>query len=145
MEASWLSRVETLYREYIRKAEELEKNRRIGDGLFGLTPGPADDPCHGRFADDLEALLKECCAAAPSSAEAAEILRFLFAAPEAHREVKSLYWMLIAVQGLGQILAERLNASDAELLAGEYGARYPRRLRLPVQKQLLKTLERRSR
>ena len=145
MDASWLSRVEKLYCDYIRKAEELERNRKIGAGLFGLTPGPADDPCHERFARELEELLKACTDSAPASEAAAEILRFQFQAPQAHQEPKSLYWMLIAVQGLGQILAERLNASDAALLADEYGALYPRRLRLPVQKQLLKTLERKGR
>lgn len=145
MEASWLSRVEKLYSDYIQKAEELERNRKIGEGLFGLTPGPADDPCHERFALQLEELLKACADSAPGSEAAAEILRFQFQAPQTHQEPKSLYWMLLAVQGLGQILAERLNASDASLLADEYGALYPRRLRLPVQKQLLKTLERKSR
>lgn len=145
MEASWLSRVETLYRDYIRKAEELEKNRKIGDGLFGLTPGPADDPCHERFAQELEALLKACAGSAPGSETAAEILRFQFAAPQVHQEPKSLYWMLIAVQGLGGALADCLSPAEAASLAAEYGALYPRRLRLPVQKQLLKTLERKAR
>ena len=145
MEASWLSRVEKLYSDYIRKAEELEKNRKIGEGLFGLTPGPADDPCHERFARELEELLKACTDSAPASEAAAEILRFQFQAPQAHQEPKSLYWMLIAVQGLGGALTDCLSPADAALLADEYGALYPRRLRLPVQKQLLKTLERKSR
>ena len=56
MEAGWLSRVEALYHDYIHTAEELEMNRPLGAGLFGLTPGPADDPCHERFAQELEAL-----------------------------------------------------------------------------------------
>ncbi len=145
MEASWLSRVEKLYNDYIRKAEELEKNRKIGDGLFGLTPGPADDPCHERFTQELEELLKACAESSPGSETAAEILRFQFAAPQAHEEVKSLYWMLIAVQGLGGALMGCLSPVEAASLAAEYGALYPRRLRLPVQKQLLKSLERKAR
>ena len=44
MEAGWLSRVEALYHGYIHTAGELEMNRPLGAGLFGLTPGPADDP-----------------------------------------------------------------------------------------------------
>ena len=144
MGASWLSRVETLYQEYIQKAEELEKNRKIGDGLFGLTPGPADDPCHERFARELEEMLKACADSA-SGPEAAEILRFQFRAPQAHEEPKSLYWILIAVQGLGGALVDCLSPEEAAGLAAEYGALYPRRLRLPVQKQLLKSLERKAR
>ena len=139
MEA-WLSRLEALYRGYIRTVQELEKNRRPGDGLFGLRPGPADDPCHDRFAADLDELMKACAAAGPDSAESAALLRYLFTAPEAFRELKSAYWMLIAVQGLGACLIERLSPSDARALAEFYAARYPRRERLPVQTQLLKRL-----
>lgn len=145
MEAGWLSRVEALYHDYIHTAEELEINRPLGAGLFGLTPGPADDPCHERFARELEELLKEYCAASPASGETAALLRFLFTAPDAHREPKSLYWMLIAVQGLGMQAAQFLNQADAAALAEEYAERYPRRERLPVQKQMLKTLERLAR
>ena len=136
----WLSRLEALYQNYLQTVRELEKNRRIGDGLFGLRPGPADDPCHDRFAADLDELMKACAAAGPDSAECAALLRYLFTAPEAFRELKSAYWMLIAVQGLGACLIERLSPSDARALAEFYAARYPRRERLPVQTQLLKRL-----
>ena len=94
---------------------------------------------------ELEELLKEYCAASPASGETAALLRFLFTAPDAHREPKSLYWMLIAVQGLGMQAAQFLNQADAAALAEEYAERYPRRERLPVQKQMLKTLERLAR
>lgn len=142
MNSPWMPRVEALYQAYIRTAEELEKNRPVGAGLFGLTPGPEDDPCHDRFAAELDALLQEVCAAAPSSAEAAGILRFLFRAPDARRQPKSLYWMLVAVQGLGSGLVDHLEPEDASGLSKEYADLVPRRERLPVQKQLLKKLER---
>ena len=145
MNSPWMPRVEALYQAYIRTAEELEKNRPVGAGLFGLTPGPEDDPCHDRFAAELDALLREVCAASPSSAEAAGILRFLFRAPDARRQPKSLYWMLVAVQGLGGGLVDHLEPEDASALAKEYADLVPRRERLPVQKQLLKKLERAAR
>ena len=72
------------------------------------------------------------------------MLRYLFTAPEAWRELKSAYWMLIAVQGLGAGLIERLNAADAGELEALYAARWPRRERLPVQTQILKQLQRRT-
>ena len=140
MEA-WLSRLEALYQNYIQTVQELEKNRKIGDGLFGLRPGPADDPCHDRFAADLDALLKDFAASSPDSAVCAAVLRYLFTAPEAWRDLKSAYWMLIAVQGLGAGLIENLNAADAGALEAFYAARYPRRERLPVQTQILKKLQ----
>ena len=103
MENDWLSRIEALYDAYLLTAAELEKNRKFGDGILGLRPGPADDPCHQRFAAELEALLRECAAEA-SSAEAAEILQLLFDKADDKRMPLSAYWMLIAVQGLGREL-----------------------------------------
>ena len=139
-----LARLEALYRDYIETVRELERNRKIGDGLFGLRPGPEDDPCHDRFAAELDALLRDFAAASPGSEDCAAVLRYLFTAPEAWRELKSAYWMLIAVQGLGAGLIERLNAADAGELEALYAARWPRRERLPVQTQILKQLQRRT-
>ena len=137
-----LARLEALYRDYIETVRELERNRKIGDGLFGLRPGPEDDPCHDRFAAELDALLRDFAASSPGSEDCAAVLRYLFTAPEAWRELKSAYWMLIAVQGLGAGLIERLNAADAGELEALYAARWPRRERLPVQTQILKQLQR---
>jgi hypothetical protein len=140
MKNDWLSRIEALYDAYLLTAAELEKNRKFGDGILGLRPGPADDPCHQHFAGELEALLRECAAEA-SSAEAAEILRLLFDKADDRRMPLSAYWMLIAVQGLGRELIGLLSPGDAAVLLTFYRRRYPRRVRLPVQDQILKQLK----
>ena len=140
MKNDWLSRIEALYDAYLLTAAELEKNRKFGDGILGLRPGPADDPCHQRFAEELEALRRECAAEA-SSEEAAEILRLLFDKADDKRMPLSAYWMLIAVQGLGRELIGLLNPGDAAALLTFYRRRYPRRVRLPVQDQILKQLK----
>ena len=141
MKTRWFSRVEALFDAYLQTVAELEKNRKLGDGMFGMRPGPADDPCHERFAADLEMLLKEYAAAKPSSGEAAEILRFLFGRAEETSMPRSAYWMLIAVQGLGRELIGLLSCEDAAGLLTFYGKRYPRRMRLPVQNQIMKQLK----
>ena len=140
MDNRWLTRAETLCRSYLKTAAELEENRKLGDGFLGLRPGPADDPCHQHFAAELEALLRECAAEA-SSAEAAEILRLLFDKADDKRMPLSAYWMLIAVQGLGRELIGLLSPGDAAVLLTFYRRRYPRRVRLPVQDQILKQLK----
>ena len=145
MDSVWMPRLAQLYRTYIGTVEELERNRPIGAGLFGLTPGPADDPCHDRFVAELDGLLREFSETSPGSAEAAEALRFLLEAPSLHREPKSLYWMLIAAQGLAAGLVGFLTQEDAAALAKSYGAQYPRRDRLPAQRELLKKLEKQAR
>ena len=89
----------------------------------------------------LETLLKECAEAKPSSGETAEILRFLFDRADDKHMPLSAYWMLIAAQGLGRELIGLLNPEDAAGLATFYRRRYPRRVRLPVQDQILKQLK----
>ncbi len=143
MDSGSLARIEALYEEYLRAAAELEKNRKFGDGILGLRPGPADDPCHARFAARLEELLKEAAASADSE-EASQILRYLFSAPKTRDIPLSAYWMLIAVQGLGRELIGLLSPGDASALLTFCHKRYPRRERLPVQDQILKRLRQQS-
>ena len=137
---SWLSRLEALVHDYIETVQELERNRKLGDGFFGLRAGPAENPCHDRFVADVKQLLQDCRAASPDSGECAQLLRFLFTAAEPWRELRSAYWMLIAVQGFGMELIDCLDHSDAAALAKDYAAQYPRHERMPVQVQLLKKL-----
>ena len=141
---SRLSRLEALYHDYIDTVRELERNRKLGDGLFGIKPGPADDPCHDRFAADLERLLTDFLDTSPDSGECTAVLRYMISAPEPWRELRCAYWMLIAVQGLGMDLIALLDPADARALAEFYDKAYPRRDRLPVQKQLLKKLQRQA-
>ena len=138
-----LARLRALIGDYLETAAELEAKRRPTDGLLGMRPGPADDPCHQRFAAELEALLRECAAEA-SSAEAAEILRLLFDKADDKRMPLSAYWMLIAVQGFGSGLIPLLDKAEAAGLLELYSAQYPRWERLPVQNRILKQLARQA-
>ena len=54
-----VERIQELYREYAAEFQRQEEKRRAGAGMFGLTDGPRNYPCHERFARDLESLLKE--------------------------------------------------------------------------------------
>lgn len=141
---SWFSRLEALYNNYIDTVRELEKNRKPGDGLLGLRPGPKDDPCHDNFAADLERLLKDFLDSSPDSGECTAVLRYMITAPEPWQELTSAYWMLIAVQGFGTDLIGYLDPADAKALAELYSAHYPRWDRLPVQNKLLKGLKRQA-
>ena len=136
-----LLRVQGLYASYLEQVETLEKNRKWGEGIFGLKGGPADDPCHDRFAEELEKLLEELRLQEPEAEQLSRLLRWLYEAPLAHPQPKSAYWMLLAVHGLTLRLIESLDAERARSLYDWYAAAFPRQERLPVQKQVLKALK----
>ncbi len=139
-----LKEVTGLYDRYVQQVEDLEKNRKFGEGLFGTKDGPKNHPCHGKFAEDLDRLLEEQENTAPESSAVKDVLAFIYTAPRRYSPPMSAYWMLIAVQGLTARLTERLDPKDAEELLAQYGKEYRRRERLPVQDQIVRQLKARS-
>ncbi len=125
---------------YIAEAEKLERERKPADGLFGMGKKPADDPCHDRFAKDIEAKLGEAAAQSPSSAEVREALSYIYHLPKEHKEPLSIYWLLNAVHGLTLPLIGFLDADDAGALRKQYASELKRWERLPVQKQVYAAL-----
>ena len=145
MEKRGSSAVQALFRNYIEEAERLEKERKPSDGLFGMGPKPADDPCHDTFADDLEAALSGFAAGDPEPEEVREVLSFIYHAPKEHPEPLSVFWMLNAVHGLTADLIPLLDPKDAALLCGQYDQDFPRRERLPAQKKVYEALKKATR
>jgi hypothetical protein len=139
-----LAEARALYRAYLAEAERVERERKPGEGLFGVGKKPSDDPCHERFATELETLLNAFDAQAPESAQVRELLSYLYLAPKEHPEPRSAFWMLCAVHGLTLDLTARLNRTDAAALFSLYAESYPRWDRLPVQQQVYSALKRAS-
>lgn len=137
-----LSEIRALYREYLDEAERVERERKPGDGLFGLGKKPSDDPCHERFASALDAALRDFAALEPDSARVREVLSHIFRAPAEHREPVSAYWMLCAAHGFTLGLIDRLDAQDAAALLALYAKIFRRWERLPVQRQVYAALKR---
>ena len=140
----WIARLEALYGGYLDTVAALERDRRFGDGIFGMKGGPGDDPCHERFAEELRGLLDEFASAAPASGDVRELLGWICDAPLAHREPRTAYWMLIAVQGLTRPLLDVLAPEDAAALRQKLEKSYPRYARMPVQNELLRELKKKE-
>ena len=138
-----LDQVRALWEAYIAEAEQLERDRKPGAGIFGLTPGPKDDPCHGQFLLRAQALLGRMCAASPPSAEVREALAYIYRAPLEHPEPLTAYWSLQAIHGATAPLAALLDPADARALGDEYKKMYRRWERLPAMKEALAALEKR--
>lgn len=137
----YLDTVRQLYEAYLAKTEQLERDRKPGDGLFGMGSGPADDPCHDRFAEELEAVLGAMARDTLSSGQVRSVLEYIYRMPLENKENSLAYWMLLAVHNLTVELAQRLDAPDAEALWRDYRKKYPRWDRLPAQKRVLSVLD----
>lgn len=136
-----LAAMAALRAQYLDTVQELERSRKPGDGLFGMKGGPADDPCHDRYAAELGALLAGFAAAKPESGDVCRVLAELCDVPERKRVPQSAYWMLIAVQSFGLDLVPLLNREDAGALRQSFARDYPRWSRLPAQEKLLSALK----
>ena len=135
------ARLRGLYADYCAKVAQLERERKPGAGIFGMKGGPADDPCHERFAEDLRVLLESFGAARPSGGELRDVLAWIYDAPQRDRAPKCAYWMLVAVQGLTRPLLGDLAPEDAAALRRQLEKAYPRYARMPVQNELLRELK----
>lgn len=132
-----------LYDAYLQKVEELERNRRPIDGLFGIIKGPKDDPCHEKFGKDLEEKLNELAASGPGPEEVSSLLEYMYSMPLQYRDNKLVYWMFAAVHILATDLIRYLDSSDAKKLYQQYQKDFPRWERMPAQKKTLKALKER--
>ncbi len=138
---SVLTPVRALYEQYLAKTEQLERDRKLGEGLLGFGGGPKDDPCHERFAKDLEALLGQILAREPASGEVRELLEYIYRAPQVYPQPLTAYWTFQAVQGMTAPLAARLDPADAQAVRDEYVKTYKRWERLPAHKKALAALD----
>ena len=137
-----LEQIRELYEGYFAEFQRLEQGRQAGAGMFGLTNGPRNYPCHEQFAKDLERLLRETEETlSPDQAE--ELLEYILFAPQS-RERDADYWMLIAVHGMTEGPAGRLDPAAAARLLERYEAVYPRRERLPVQMKAVSVLKKQA-
>ncbi len=136
-------RLRALIGAYLEEVRAVERSKSPFAGAFGMKGGPADDPCHDRFAAALDALLEEAAEAEPEPSEVRALLEQILAPPPKDCP-RSAYWMLLAVQGAAERLVPALNREDARVLLERYRADYPRYQRLPVQTKILRLLDRRA-
>lgn len=139
-----LNEIKQIYESYLETAEKLEQQRKPTDGLFGMGKKPSDDPCHEKFAEELEKALDEMAGEDVSSGEAAAVLGYIYDMPQGHREYASIFWMLVAVHGLTEKLIDKLSPEDAASLKKRYGANYKRWERLPAQQKIYSALAHRK-
>lgn len=135
-----LEQLKAIYTKYIQDVAQVYKDAKPMDGLFGWGDDPRKDPCHMRFYEDAERWTKAFLAAGPGQAEVFEAVRFMLETPAAHRE-QHCFWFLYAAHGLTRELIPMLQASECAQLRAFYDEAYPKRDRMPVQKDVYKLLK----
>lgn len=141
--AEYFAEIRKIYEDYLEKTEQLERNRKLGEGIFG-SAGPKTDPCHSIFAETVKLKLDAAARDGISSAQTREILEYMLKMPTAQEQNQLAYWMLLAVHGAAANLAGGLDAADAKSLLELFERLYPKHQWLPVQKQLVNVLKARQ-
>lgn len=140
----FMREIRRIYDEYIEETIRLEKDRKVTEGLMGMGRGLGSHPCHDRFPERLEQVLDALAASAPSSADAAEILAYMYDAPLKNKGNKLAFWMLQAVHSLTDRLIGFLTPEDAAALSALYAESYPTTARVPAQKKIAALLRSRA-
>lgn len=128
------------YAKYTEDVAKVYKEAKPMDGLFGWGDDPRKDPCHMRFYEDVEQWAKAFLASGPDQAEVYEAVRFVLETPARYRE-SHCFWFMYAAQGLTRDMIPLLSASQCAVLRDSYDDRYPKRDRMPVQKEVYKLLK----
>lgn len=137
--------LETIYSDYVSAALLAEKSLGPFDGIFGLGKKLADDPCHQTFYQELEKLLTRFADASPESGAVRQALSRICEAPDKGKLPKSVYWGMVAAQGLTLPLIPFLSAEDAAGLLAVCRQTVCFKNPFPAQKQVLTELQKRQR
>lgn len=132
------------YAAYLAGMEDALRSGRSIDGLFGLGRNVTAEQCQDAFVAALNAAVDGFIASEPEPQDVRDAVRFIMAQAHEHRKSQSAYWMLLASHALAIPLVGLLSAEDARSLREYFEGEYPRRERLPVQKELLKALKDRA-
>lgn len=132
-----------IYSRYEAEAAAVRAKASVFDGLFGMGDDPRKDPCHMRFYEGVEQWAKGFLAEGPEEPAAYEAVSWILSAPADH-EGEAVYWFLYAAQGLCRDLIPTLSPEHCVQLRDFYDAHYPRRDRMPVQKEVYRLLKKGS-
>lgn len=134
-----MEQLKACYARYQQEAEKVTREASPMAGLLGFGEDPRKDACHMRFYEEVEQWVKDFLAAGPDRETAYQAARWILGAAADHAG-EPVYWFMYAAHGLCKELIPLLSARQCAALRDLYEANYPRRDRLPVQKEIFKLL-----
>lgn len=129
-----------IYDRYDRTLHKVVREAPATAGLFGLGEDPRKHHCHMEFYEAVEGWMEAFCQTDPENGPAYQAAEWIITAA-AKKEGDPTYWFLYAAQGLAKPLVSKLDCQQCASLREFYDDRYPRRDRMPVQKELYKMLK----
>lgn len=131
------------YGRYVEEVRKVRENAPATAGLFGMGDDPRKNPCHMSFYEDVEQWVKEFLASGPDAESAYQAVCWILSAAAQHRD-QECYWFMYAAHGHCKRLIPLLTSENCGELVRFYDDSYPRRDRMPVQKEIYKLLKKRS-
>lgn len=135
-----VQQLKEIYEKYVQAVAKVYKDAKPMDGLFGWGDDPRKDPCHMRFYEDAQQWLEDFAASGVDWDEVFEVVCFVLKTPEKYRE-SHCFWFMFAAHGLTKELIPRLDGQQCAQLRDFYDEAYPKRERMPVQKDVYKLLK----
>ena len=130
-----MEELEQLYGAYLDLVAQLNRNRKLWDGAFGLRGGPADNPCHEKLVRDVEEALADL-----DPARRPQAVEYILRQPLEHKDNPVVYYTLMAAQGATIPYLSQLPVDQAKALRGWFEHTFPRRERVPCQDKVLAAL-----
>ena len=131
-----MEELEQLYGAYLDLVAQLNRNRKLWDGAFGLGGGPADNPCHEKLVRDVEAALADL-----DPTRRPQAVEYILRQPLEHKVDPVVYYTLMAAQGATIPYLSALPVVQAKALRGWFEQTFPRRERMPCQDKVLAALK----
>ena len=137
----YTERFQEIVEHYIEELDKAEKNRKPGSGIFGFGQGPGDFPCHTEMDNQVAELAAEIAEGEAEPDEVAETVKAVLQAEESRTWPEAARWAVMASQRHVLPLIARMSAADRKEMLAWYEKAYPKRRRMPLQKQILEKLK----
>lgn len=134
-----LEQLKQCYAQYAAEAEQAAKEAAPFSGVWGWGADARNDACHTRFYEAVGQWMEVFLRGEPSAEELHKAAEWILCAA-AEQGDEQTFWFLYAAQGHCKPLIPLLNKEQRASLRDYYDAHYPKRDRMPVQKEIYKLL-----
>ena len=132
------------YSDYILQHREYLANMTVAGkalDMFGFRGARGKEPGYEEFYSEIKSAIAAVCAEKPDTETADGIVEVIFNARNLYADEEVQEVKFIAVEGTALELIPFMSGEKAAAICGYYSSLYPKHRRLPVQKQLVKALE----